>query len=101
MKNCDIFHIFAVDIGRHDDVRDNNALFVEILSTLKAIKSSLKGHMINRIFHSWSFHIKFIKLSEGSFDKFHMKLPLVQFHGHHSYFRKDFQMQLAIKECEM
>ena len=25
---------------RHDDVRDNNAFFVEILSTFKAIKSS-------------------------------------------------------------
>ena len=33
----------------------------------------LKGHMINRILHSWSFHMKFIKLAKGSFDKFHMK----------------------------
>ena len=27
---------------RHDDIRDNNAFFVEILSTLKAIKSSFE-----------------------------------------------------------
>ena len=27
---------------RHDDVRDNNAFFVEILSSLKAIKSSFE-----------------------------------------------------------
>ena len=43
------------------------------LSTLKAKKSLLKGCMINRTLHSWSFHMKFIKLAEGSFDKFHMK----------------------------
>ena len=57
----------------HHDVRNNNAFFVEILSTLKAIKTFLKGHMINRILHSWSFHMKFIKLAEGSFENFHMK----------------------------
>ena len=33
----------------------------------------LKDHMINRILHLWSFHIKFMKLAEGSFHKFHMK----------------------------
>ena len=32
----------------------------EILSILKAITFSFKGHMINRILHSWSFHMKFI-----------------------------------------
>ena len=32
--------------------------FIEIMSTLKAIKSHLKGHMINRILHSWSVHMK-------------------------------------------
>ena len=40
---------------------------VEILSILKAKKALLKGHMINRILHSWSFHMN-IKLAEGSFD---------------------------------
>ena len=29
------------------------AFFVKLMSTLKAIKASLKGHMINRILHSW------------------------------------------------
>ena len=27
----------------------------------------LKGHMINRILHSWSLHIKFMKVAEGWF----------------------------------
>ena len=42
----------------------------DIFSILPPI---LKCHMINRILHSWSFHMKFIKLPEGSFDKFHME----------------------------
>ena len=33
----------------------------------------LKGHMIIRILHSWSFYMKFMKLAEGSFHNFHMK----------------------------
>ena len=37
---------------------------LEILSILKAIKSILKGHMTNIILHSWSFHMKFMKLAE-------------------------------------
>ena len=46
---------------------------IELISILKAIKSLSKGHMINRILHSWPFHMKFIKLAKGSFHKFHMK----------------------------
>ena len=46
---------------------------IELMSILKAIKSRFKGHLINRILHSWSFHMKFMKLAEGSFHKFHMK----------------------------
>ena len=46
---------------------------LEILSILKAFNTILKGHMINRILHSWSFHMKFMKLAEGSFHKFHIK----------------------------
>ena len=45
---------------------------LEILSISKAIKSVFKSHMINRILHSWSFHIKFMKVAKGSFHKFHM-----------------------------
>ena len=56
-----------------DNVRVNNAFLLEILFILKTIKYCLKGHMINRILHSWSFQMKFIKLAEGSFHKFHMK----------------------------
>ena len=37
--------------GNHDEVRVNNAIFIEINKTLKAIKSHLKSHIINRILH--------------------------------------------------
>ena len=57
----------------HDAVGDNIMFSIEIISTFKAIKPHLKGHMINRILHSWLFHMKFMKLAEGSFHKFHMK----------------------------
>ena len=36
-------------------------IFIGNISTLKAI------------LHEWSFHMKFIKLAKGSFNKFHMK----------------------------
>ena len=45
-------------------------IFIGNLSILKAIKLYLRGHMIKRILHSWSFHMKFIKLAKGSFNKF-------------------------------
>ena len=48
-------------------------IFIGNMSILKAIESYLRRHMIKRILHSWSFHMKFIKLAEGSFNKFHMK----------------------------
>ena len=50
---------------------------IEIMSILKVIKSHFKGHVINRILHSRSLYMKFMKLAEGSFHKFHMKWPLV------------------------
>ena len=43
---------------------------IEMMFVLKAI---LKGHMISRILHSCSFHMKFVKLAKGSFHKFHVK----------------------------
>ena len=46
---------------------------LEILSISKTIKFNLKGDMINRISHSRSFHMKFMKLAEGSFHNFYMK----------------------------
>ena len=70
-------HTFNNNLARTRNVIDNvcvrNVLFIEILFILKAIKSHFKGHMINRILHSWSFHMKFMKLTDGSFHKFHMK----------------------------
>ena len=50
---------------------------VSTMFILKAIISILKGHMINRILHSWPFYMKFMKLAKSSFHKFHMKWPLV------------------------
>ena len=46
---------------------------IEIVFILKTIKFLLKCHMRNGILHSWLFHMKFMKLVEGSFHKFHMK----------------------------
>ena len=48
-------------------------IFTGNMSTLKAVKSYLRSHIIKRILHSWSFHMKFIKHAECSFNKFHMK----------------------------
>ena len=42
------------------------------MSTLKNDKIQFKTVMINRILHSWLFHMKFIKLADGSFYKFHI-----------------------------
>ena len=56
-----------------DNGHVNNAFLIEIMIILKAINPILKGHMINRILHEWSFLMKFMKLAEGSFHKFHMK----------------------------
>ena len=33
-------------------------IFIGNMSTFKAIKSYLRSHMIKRILHSWSFHMK-------------------------------------------
>ena len=40
------------------------------LFILKAIKPKLKGHMINRILHLWSFNMKFMKLAKASYINF-------------------------------
>ena len=47
--------------------------WVSVKCGTRAIKAHLKGHTINRILHSWPFHIKFMKLAEDLFHKFHMK----------------------------
>ena len=41
----------------------NNVLIEEVKQNLKF----LKGHMMNRILHSWSFHMEFIKLVKACF----------------------------------
>ena len=59
---------YALLAKRHDDVHDYNAFFVEMM-----MKSSFeRSYDLNRILYSWSFHMKFIKLTKGSFDKSQM-----------------------------
>ena len=43
-------------------------LHIEVLFILKAIKKKniLKGHMINKVLHQWSFHMKFMKVTKGA-----------------------------------
>ena len=67
-------------------------IFIGNKSTLNAIKSYLRSHMIKQILHSWSFHMKFIKLAEGkeidhSCKILYVLLHLKQFeHDMHSLF---------------
>ena len=56
-----------------DNVRASKGFHIEIMFIVKAIKFQFKGHMINRILYSWSFHMKLMKLAEGAFHKFHME----------------------------
>ena len=41
------------------------------------------------------FHLSYLLTASGNL------FCKLQFHGHHSYFRKDFQMLLTLKECHM
>ena len=45
-------------------------IFSENTSTLKAIKSYFRSHMIKQILHLWIFHMKFIKPAEGLLNNF-------------------------------
>ena len=56
-----------------DDVCDNNAFFVERMSTLKAIKSHFERSYDKQNITLVVISYEIIKLAEGSFDKFHMK----------------------------
>ena len=67
-----LHNTFGGNKKRHDDVRYKNANFHGNKQMFKAIKQHLKGHLINRILQEWSFHIKFIKLSKGLFNKLYM-----------------------------
>ena len=42
---------------------------IEMMFSLRVIKHFKAGHMINRILHLLSFHIKFMKLADGSFHR--------------------------------
>ena len=45
----------------------------EIMFNLKTLKYHLEKSYNNGILHSWSFHMKLMKLPEGSFHEFHIK----------------------------
>ena len=68
-----VITLWRVDVTSLTTSVSTMVFLLEMLSSLKAIKSIFKSHMINRILHSWSFHMKFMKFAEGSFHKFHMK----------------------------
>ena len=52
---------------------------VEKCFNFYGLKMQFKSPMINRILHSWSFHIKLMKLPAGFFYKFHTKsYPLMK-----------------------
>ena len=64
-------------IPKVTDNISSKCFHIEIRFYLKEIQSHFRQilvhHIINRIFHSWSFHMKFMKLAEGSLHKFHVK----------------------------
>ena len=72
MTTC-VITLWCVDVTSLTTSVSAMPFLAEIMLILWAIKSHLKGHMINRILHSWSFHMKFMKLAEDLFHKFHMK----------------------------
>ena len=47
-----LHNTFSGDKYRHDDIRYSNTKFHGNKQTLKVIKLHIKGHIINRIFHS-------------------------------------------------
>ena len=58
----------SVDWRVHVTSESAMGFLVEIMFILNAIKSNFrKDHIINRILHSWSFHMKFMKLTKDSF----------------------------------
>ena len=72
-----VITLWRVDVTSLTTSMSTMCFLLEIVPILKAIKSHFKGSMINRILYEWSFHMKFMKLAEGSFHNFHMKGPLV------------------------
>ena len=70
--NTPVITLWHVDVTSLTKSVSTIRLLAEIMLILWAIKSHLKGQMINRILHSWSFHMKFMELAESLFHKFHM-----------------------------
>ena len=60
MTTC-VITLWRVDVTSLTMFVSAMRFLLEILSSLKAIKSIFKSHIINRILHSWSFHMKFMK----------------------------------------
>ena len=55
--------LWCVNVTSLTTAAPSMRFLLEILSILNAIKSILKGHMMNRILHSCSFHMKFMKFA--------------------------------------
>ena len=68
-----VITLWRVDVMSETTSMSTGRFPLEIVPILKAKNTISKGHMINRILHSWAFYMKFMKLAEGSFPKFHMK----------------------------
>ena len=50
-------------VGWVINLSGSHSCLLNAFTALKGTHFYLKGHMINRILHSWSFHMKFIKIS--------------------------------------
>ena len=65
-QNSDCFrkrlHVFLTSIERQNDVTPSNAItdvtFYHFSGVNADKNALLKGHMINRVLHSWSFHFR-------------------------------------------
>ena len=68
-----VITLWRVNVASLTTIVSTMRFLAEIMFVLKAINLILEGHMINIILHSWSFHMKFMILAEGSFYKFHIK----------------------------
>ena len=81
-----VITLWRVDLTSLATFMSTMRFLLTIVSILKAIKSSFKGHMINRSLHSWSFQMKFMKRAFGSFHKFHMMRSKRALNGKFSQF---------------
>ena len=66
MATCVII-LWRVDVTSLTTSVSTMHFLAEIMLILRAIKSNLKGYMIDRILHSWPFHMKFMNSPKARF----------------------------------